>query len=434
MSDGRKSDMKSSITYDSRWLRLDNAAKIYPVVATEKNSGVFRVAATLNQTIDPELLERSVIDCRDRFPSFYVKLRQGIFWFYYEPNEKNPIIRQEPPYLCEKMQAHKNNDYLFKFFYFQNRISLEVFHSLSDGTGAIALLKTVILRYLTLQGHQLINDGSVIACDERPKREEIEDSYNALYTKKLHSKFSNEIAYRIEGEKFRAPGGIGLVSASVETEALKRLAKANGASMTEFLVTLLNYAVIRSGDPKKLSKRPVRISVPVNMRRFLYSRSLRNFSLFFNTTIRAKGNLIEFSDLLPVIKAQFKKELVLERLQDRLNSNVAFEKNVLIKIVPLFLKKLFFKIGYAIIGHRPTTISLTNFGEVVLPETMRPFIDSFDFNLASGKKPGSAVISYGQKTKIIFNRPFKGTELERTFITYLSDQGLDVAVESNNWR
>ncbi len=426
--------MKSTLAYDSRWLRLDNAAKIYPVVATENNSGVFRVAAILNELIEPTILSQAVEESRDRFPSFFVKLHQGFFWFYYEPNLKPVLIRNESPYICDEMNAHKNNGYLFKFLYYENRISLEVFHSLSDGTGAFAFLKAVVFRYLELMGKKVINNGSILSLNDRPTREELEDSYNALYTKKKPLKFPNPSAYRIKGKKFEAKGGIGLIGVHIPTDALKLLAKKYHATISEFLVALLCYSIVQTCDNNQLSKHPLRISVPVNMRRFLYSHSLRNFSLFFNTILDTRGIELSFETILSMIQDQFKHELTVERLQDRLNENVQFEKYFLVKILPLVLKKLIFKIGYNIIGNRPSTISLTNFGEIQLPDSMKEEVRGFEFNLASGKKPGVAVNTYNNTTNIIFNRCFKSTELERVFVKFLVEQGLKIHIDSNHWQ
>ena len=37
-----------------RWMRLDNAAKLYPAVRTKKWCNVFRLSITLNENIDPD--------------------------------------------------------------------------------------------------------------------------------------------------------------------------------------------------------------------------------------------------------------------------------------------------------------------------------------------------------------------------------------------
>lgn len=424
--------MKSTLSIDSRWLRLDNAAKIYPVVATEKNSGVFRVAVKLKEIVDPKILSQAVEDTRDRFPSFFVKIHQGFFWYYYEPNFKPVIIKSESPYICADMST-KNNGYLFKFQYFNRRISLEVFHSLSDGTGAFSFLKTVLYRYLELKNHQIINDGSIISLDERPSKDEIEDSYNELYTKQKIKKYPNPVAYRIKGKSFKDHGGIGLIGVQVNTSELYSLAKKNQASVSEYLVALLSYSIIQTGNQKDLQKRPLRISVPVNMRNVLYSKSLRNFSLFFNTTLDTHGVMLGFDTILSIIKDQFRHERTLERLQSRLNENVGFEKNFIVRILPLFIKKLIFKIGYAIIGHRPTTTSLTNFGIISLPKDMIEYVEEFEFNIASGKKPGVAVTTYQNQTNIMFNRCIKSTDTEHAFVKFLVNEGLKITVTSNDW-
>lgn len=425
--------MKSVLPIDSRWLKLDNAAKIYPVVATEKNSGVFRVAILLREEINPKLLAQAIEDCRDRFPSFFVKLHQGFFWFYYEPNLKPVLIHKESPYICDDMIESKNNGYLFKFLYFKNRISLEVFHSISDGSGALALLKTVVFHYLELKGFQIINDGSIISLEERANRDELEDSYNELFTKTKIAKNPNPMAYRIKGTPFKNRGGIGLIGIKINTLELSVVAKKYQATISEFLVAALSYAVIQTGNQSELKKHPLRISVPVNMRKYLYSHSLRNFSLYFNTTIDTHGVMFGFETILRMVKDQFSHELTTERLQNRLNENVSFEKNFFVKILPLVIKKLIFKIGYAIIGHGPSTISLTNLGIIHLPKDMVKHVEGFEFNIASGKKPGVAVNTFQNQTVMMFNRCFESTETEHAFVRFLVSHGMKIAITSNDW-
>ncbi|NCU26757.1 MFS transporter, partial [Candidatus Nomurabacteria bacterium] len=119
------------------WFRLDNVAKIYPVVKSYLVSNVFRITATMDGDVDPVLLKQAVLDCRNRFPSFYVKLRKGFFWYYYEPNDKEPLVVPESSYVCDPIDSYKNNWFYFVFFYYKNRISLEIFHGLTDGKGAL---------------------------------------------------------------------------------------------------------------------------------------------------------------------------------------------------------------------------------------------------------------------------------------------------------
>lgn len=66
-----------------KWYRLDTAALIFPAIARRDWSNAFRVSATLNEEIDPVILQRATEEMRCRFPSFFVTLHRvssGIIW------------------------------------------------------------------------------------------------------------------------------------------------------------------------------------------------------------------------------------------------------------------------------------------------------------------------------------------------------------------
>lgn len=62
-----------------RWMRLDNAAKLYPAVRTKNWCNVFRISITLNEQIDPEILQAALNVTIKRFPSIAMRLCQGFF-------------------------------------------------------------------------------------------------------------------------------------------------------------------------------------------------------------------------------------------------------------------------------------------------------------------------------------------------------------------
>ena len=45
-----------------RWRRLDNTAKIFPVIANEGMSQVFRISAVMKEEVQPELLQKALED------------------------------------------------------------------------------------------------------------------------------------------------------------------------------------------------------------------------------------------------------------------------------------------------------------------------------------------------------------------------------------
>jgi len=140
--------MFDELAKEAKWFRLDNAAKIYPVVASAKNSGIYRMGIIMKEKVDPIALQEAVVECRERFPTFFVRLRRGLFWYYFEQNDKDPIVWPESPFICQSIDIHTNNHYMFTFLFYENRISLEVFHGIADGSGSFEFMKTVLYLYL----------------------------------------------------------------------------------------------------------------------------------------------------------------------------------------------------------------------------------------------------------------------------------------------
>lgn len=426
--------MKRSENSEPKWYKLDNAAKIYPVVVSAKDSYVFRITANMKEEVRPDILRQAVKDCRERFPTFYVRLRRGLFWYYYEANEKEPVVRPEPAYVCKKIDLRKNNGYYFTHFYYKNKISTEIFHGICDGAGALEFFKTTVFRYLELLGLPVESENILLTIDQKPTPAETEDSYNKYYSKADHRKRIVTEAHKPSHKGF-AHGGAGLVVGKVSSSKLHSIARAQDATVTQYLTALLSYCYLTLGDKKNLINLPVKITIPVNMRKYCPSTTLRNFSLFFHTSVLYKGEEMTFGNVLDVVKQQFKEELTEEKLRDTLNSNVVIEKNIAVRFLPLFIKKIILRTGYKYIGRRSSTATVTNLGNIELPVSMTPYVEDFELNSATGKRsnPNLSLVSYNDVTTLSFSRGIKDTLYEKMFLSFLAQQGLKVEVQSNLW-
>lgn len=424
--------MESSLNIETKWYRLDNIAKIYPIVTSTKSSNVFRIAVNLKHDIMPPVLQQAAIDCKLRFPTFYVKLKKGLFWYYYEANEKAPIVKLESPLICSTIDSHNNNGYFFTFFYYKNRISLEVFHGICDGSGALEFLKAVAYHYLELLGFSMESENLVFTLDQTTQQAETEDSYVKNYIPAVKKGSRSVRAYRPLGTHFRQ-NGIGVINGKVKTESLKKLAKKHNATITQYLAALVTYCLILTGDMERLSHMPVNICIPVDMRNFYLSKTLRNFFLIFNTSIQCTDKKMCFEEILAKIKDQFASELNIEKLQETLNANVSLEKNIALKYCPLIIKWALIKLVDIISGGRQTTMTMSNLGIIELPASMKAFVDNFEFNFDVGNHfaHNLSILSCNGKTTIGFSRCICETELEMTFFSYLSSQGLEVEIQSN---
>ena len=127
-----------------KWYKLDNAAKIFPSVTNKGRTNTFRVSMILDHKINPEVLQEAVGIVIKRFVNLNVRLKRGLFWYYFEPNEHTPTVVKESPYICQSYKRKDLHNFLFEVSYFDNRITLETFHSLT-GTGAMEMLKSICL-------------------------------------------------------------------------------------------------------------------------------------------------------------------------------------------------------------------------------------------------------------------------------------------------
>ncbi|MBQ2118790.1 MAG: hypothetical protein II192_07000, partial [Clostridia bacterium] len=133
---------------EKKWMRLDNAAKIYPAAKRRKWTSLFRLSADLDREIDPAVLARAAEVTVKRFPSINVRLGEGLFWYYLEENDAPPLPREDGEAPCLLMKKAELKRCAFRILYYRSRIAVEFFHSLTDGTGGMIFLKNLVAEYL----------------------------------------------------------------------------------------------------------------------------------------------------------------------------------------------------------------------------------------------------------------------------------------------
>ena len=126
------------------WRKLDNSAKIFPISTGKKYSNVFRLSVVLKEKINPEILDKAVKIALEKYKSFKVRLKDGFFWNYLEHNIKEPIIEIEKEYPCKYINPKTNNGYLFKVTYFDKKINIDIFHTLTDGNNGSVFFREIV--------------------------------------------------------------------------------------------------------------------------------------------------------------------------------------------------------------------------------------------------------------------------------------------------
>ncbi|MDD3999790.1 MAG: alcohol acetyltransferase [Bacilli bacterium] len=415
----------------NRWYKLDNAAKIFPSVTSAKRSNVFRLSAVLKEKVDPALLEEALNLTITRFPSLKVKLKRGLFWYYLEENEAKASVRPDSPYICQRFKRRENNAFLFRVTYYLSKINLEVFHSLTDGTGALEFLKTITYNYLLLTGKEIDSENLILTSDFENVYEEYQDSFVQNYDASLKNNQRDPKALQFRGSLY-ANYYISIITGELDVLKLKEVARQYGATITEFLTSCLIFSAKSLTSLIKREDKPFQVLVPVNLRKHFPSKTLRNFSLFISPGTKLRADLT-FEEIITEVKLAFESELQKEKLQQRIVANVTIEKNFFLRIVPLVIKEFVLRIGYSAWGDKLNSMSFSNVGQVKLPKDMEAYVQKFIFsNSASKTSPiNLGAISYQDKLQVSFASSIHERDLQREFFRLLSSHGLEIIIETN---
>ena len=259
------------------WRKLDNSAKIFPISGGKKYSTVFRLSAVLNEKINPLVLEKAVKIALEKYRSFKVRMKNGFFWNYLEHNTKDPIIEEEKDYPCKYINPKTNNNYLFKVTYFDVKINIDIFHSLTDGNSGSLFFREIIYSYLEIAHPE---DFQEELRRYRKTEYTIEDSYVKNYDKKAKNNNSSKKAYVLKGKKIKL-GAISAIHEIIDLNALKQETKNQNCTITQYITALLIYSIYNANflqeNKNKIIKKPIKICIPVNLKKYFQSETISNF-------------------------------------------------------------------------------------------------------------------------------------------------------------
>ncbi len=424
MEDNKKSANKSI------WNRLDNTANLFPVIATSSMTNVYRISVTLKEEIVPEVLRTAVEKVLPFFDVFGFKLKRGLFWYYFETNKRPlPDIKEEDIYPCAYIEPYENNEYLFRVSYYGKRINLEVFHAVTDGNGAIAFLKEITYQYLRLMHEELAD--KVPDSLSKDTSLDYEDSYVHNYRHKAKRSYHLEKSVVIKGPKL-ASGQLGLIHGYIPVEEIKAVAKGLGVTLNQYLLGVYAYAIYKQYLKGAKSKKPIVISVPVNLRPFFESNTLKNFFAIVSAVFKPEKDDYTFEEVLSAVKASIEPQTTKENLEKLLSYNVSNERNWVLRAVPLGIKKLAIKFIYNQSAAANTT-TITNLGAVKLEEAYSSYVENFYVAIAmsAGQNIKGAVVSYNDTMVFTFSSYLKDTGIQREFFRKLVADGVSVSIESN---
>ncbi len=419
-----------------KWMSLDNAAKIYPASKKRDWSNVFRLSATLDEKIDKEVLKTALDVTVRRFPSIAVRLKRGFFWYYLEEIPKAPDIMDEKPYPLARMIFDDIRKCAFRVIVYENRLALEFFHALTDGTGGLVFLKSLIAEYLYHKyGVKVPCQDGVLDRLEEPTKEELEDSFHKYAGKVRHSR-KEKTAFKIVGKA--EPDGFRTNTTFImDADQIVAEAKKYGVTVTAYFVSILIYTNLRVQEnliPYPILRRPVKILTPVNLRNLYPSNTLRNFFSYVTPGVDPKYGEYSFEEICKIVYHEMGLFITPKQMSARIATNVKSEKTLILKLAPLFLKNMIMKLVFRIVGERKSTFSFSNLGIVKMPSEMAQHVTRMDFLLGvqSTAPYNSALVTYGGKMYLNIIRNIKESILERELYQTFRQLGIKVVAESNS--
>ena len=419
------------MSQEIRWDKLDNTANLFPVIAGESMSNVYRISVTLTELVDHELLQEALDIVLPKFDGFNLRLQKGIFWYYFEENgNPAPKVKEENTYPCRFIVQNKNKHYLFRVTYFKYRINLEVFHVLTDGMGGINFLKELTYQYLRLC-HPEIREkvGDDLNCGTSLNRE---DSFIKNYRKSSSKPYQTQKAYLVKGEKL-LPGEFGVMHGYMKIPALKEVCHRYGVSINEYLVGVFVYSVYQECLKGMPSDKPIRVAVPVNLRPYFASNTTKNFFVMVSAEFHPTKEDYTFEEILQTVHESLKAQINKENLEKLFSYNVSNEKVWIARIAPLFLKNLAMKIVYTQSALANTT-TITNIGNIGVEDVYKPYIEMFHAFLAmsKGQHIKGTICSYDDTLVFTFSYDLQDTGIQKVFFRKIAADGIEVQLDSNS--
>ena len=424
------------------WYSLDTSAKIYPAIESRTNPALFRMALTLDELIEEPVLLEALNDIKPRFPSFNVHMKRGLFWHYLEENTQPLLVWPETASPCERMYPEFNNGYLYKVKFYQNTISLDIFHVLTDGYGAMAFLKTLAFRYLQLRGKILQSEKTAFDYRDEPKLDETEDAFIKVADSagkpnldKDRSLFNSLKSFKIptrmlSSDKNKVITGVASVS------DLKAAAGQFNATITQLIAALYMEAMIHLQNKtvkKKKRHLPVAVQIPVNMRNMYPYNTLRNFSLFAVVPVYPR-KIKSFENIVEAIKEGMEKQITDDFLLAMIFENCELSKNPVLTHVPLVLKNLVIRYVANTKGATQYAGTVSNLGVVSLEESLKKHVADVNFVLgpSESEKCPCSLTGYNGHVYMTFSRNTHDTDIERHVFRRLVKMGVHVKIKSND--
>ena len=413
------------------WYELDAFAKTYSSIISEGRTTCFRLSALFIENIDIKILKEVSNFLEKKYPFYNSELKKGIFWNYLQQKKTHFMIRKEVTYPCTDIR--KDNP--LRIIYFNNKISIEIAHFLTDGKGALLFFQDLIEKYLeekyfcektnfqkteeTLE----ISDGT-----EKIKKNEYVDLYEK-YLKKVSKETTIKSAFHLP-IKILEKGQYHVTTGEISVNDLKAESKKYGTTIGKYLLAVYFKILL---DRYSQAKNPIVIGVPVDLRKIFEETTYRNFFINITPSVDASLGAYSLSEIITYLDNYFALKITKKEFYKSIYKAMNPIGNMIIKSVPYLIKRLFFPFIFDYYGERGYTTGFSNLGIFKIDKKYEKFLKGLRFLPPPSKrcKIKMGVISDNQKIYVNFGNLTANYDIERDFFIYLRKRGIKSKIITN---
>ncbi|MBR2685231.1 MAG: hypothetical protein IKE59_04180 [Erysipelotrichaceae bacterium] len=405
------------------WYPLDNAAIIYPLSMRFGQMPVFRLSCYLKEEVVPEILQMALTFTIKRFPSFATTVKHGFFWHYLDSTKRRYVAEEEKAIPCLPIAVNRTKSQSFRVLYYKNKISVEFFHVLTDGSGGMIFLKTLVAEYLRLLGHEISCTDGVYDINGVIDTAELENEFKNTEKEESTGGFMGKKAVQMSG-KISEIHPCQVLHFEMSASQLKKVARSKGVTVTSYLLSLMLLAIKYSTEE---TSGTVSIQVPVNMRKYNQSKTIRNYAMYFSCSLPLE-EITKAEDIYPKVAAQVKERSSYPVMKVMMSTTIKLVQSL--KMVPLIIKRPVAQIVYGFLGDRIFTSFLSNLGVITLPKEMEPYVEKLDFVLGVSNicRTSTSLVTYGDKAVYTISKITMDPTFEETMLKYLEGDGIRVRV------
>ncbi|HAK46729.1 MAG TPA: hypothetical protein DCO79_12530 [Spirochaeta sp.] len=416
-----------------KYIAVDNAAQIFVSIYSKTETTMSRIAVNLKNPVDKQKLTAALENIIKRFPFYQVYLKKHFFDYIFKQTEDMPPVEEDTVWTNRHVDFDKNK-FPFSVKAMGNTVAVELSHIMSDGFGTMSFLMSLLTEYFRLEGKSVSDSVFIKRPGEKVESEEWECAFRKKFKRKGPPLPMTKAAYIPSGimipvEKYYSTRII------MDLDTVREQARVHHVTLNVYLASIYSFAIqqifleeIAAGTAKK--KLPIRLQIPVNMRKDYPTSCLRNFSYLYSPAFRVGEKPYSFEEIIEIISSEIRHERYSGSLEKQISRNLRAEYNVFFRLMPRVLKQVLFRVFYHLFARSQYSGVLTNLGDIRLPVELDAEIDSFDILPCNSPVPGrnTSLFSYKGRLEMNIGSSCDDLSLEEKIINKLRELSIECEV------